>query len=289
MVYTGILAWLFYPEKNQPITHSNNSGSVFRSATTMIVIVSVINLGCTKTRVPDDQVYSSASFSVSIESNSDQKIHGTLTVTNNGDSPFPADRTFGGQMNLYDQNGALRSRIDAPTISSIQSRETISIAKVSWQLDPGVYFLVWGSPKYGGIISKFQVIEESDQIRAGRSLLIRTKPVEYGHNAANVGRVISVTTEQDGSLLIAGETPLPDQGLIFGLLYDEEGLMDQFPSSECVQITDGRWVIKIAAESEEGNGSLDPDKNYRIILFSDSLSVLPSKPYKIPLSPPVLN
>jgi hypothetical protein len=287
MVYIGVLVYLLFPDNSWKAYSSSKSTSAFRSAVITILIISVFNLGCSAISEPYDQVYTSPFFTVSVASSSDQKIHGSLVVTNKGDSQFPADSAFEGQMNLWDQNGALRSKINVYELSKIQPGESLEVLMFHNQLDPGVYFLAWGSPKYGGVISGFNVIEESDQIRVGKSLSFRTKPVEHNGFVSNAGRVVSFSAEQNGSLFIAGETPLPDQNCLFAIFYNQDGLFDWYPPGQPIQITDGRWQIEILADSGQDGLFIQPDTSYQIILFSNDLTVPPSEPFQIFISPPL--
>jgi len=288
-VYIGILIYLFTPDRSRLVKPSPNSQYAVRSAVITILVFSVFNLGCSAESAPEDQVFIPPVFSMLLGSGSDQKIQGELMITNTGDSQFPADSAFEGQMILWDENGDARSRVDAPDIPAIQPGDSLYLAKIHWGLDPGIYFGVWGSPKYGGVISGYFVNEESGQIRIGRSFHFRTKPIEYKHNAANTGQVKSFTAKPDGSLFITGETPLPDQSCIYAVFYNQEGLLDWYPPSQCVQIADGQWHINIRADAEQGGIHIQPDTSSRIILFSNDLAVPPSEPFEILISPPVQN
>jgi len=289
MVYIGILIYLFTTNDSWVINSSHNKKNVIRSAVVTILLVSVINLGCTSTPVPQDQYYTPPDFSVSLSLAEEQRIQSELAVFNGGDSPFPADSSFDGNMVLWDQNGVPRARIDAPKLPEIQPGESLTPTTLVWDLDPGTYFIVWGSPKYGGVIDSFTVKDGSGQNQISRSTQVHIKPVELSSNAFNAGQIGSFSIAKDGSLIISGESPLPDHGRVFAFIHNQDGVVDMCPQDHSSQIADGRWRIVIPSGPEECGVNILPDTNYRIILFSGDLSVPPSEPFDIFISPPVQN
>jgi hypothetical protein len=223
---------------------------------------------------------------VELEINADQETHGSLVVTNHGDSAFPADNSFEAEMNLWDQNGTSRSKIEVPIIGAIEPGESVYLSSGRWHLDPGVYFLTWGSPKYGGTIAVFSVLDQDGWLYLGKAQSFRTKPANYPITVAHTGRVEAFTIEGDGTLVIRGETPIPDQGCVFPLLFDQGGLLDGFPVGQCTPSTEGHWQLRTSMDTESPRISIHVDTNYRVILFSDDLTIAPSEPFELYISSP---
>lgn len=257
------------------------------SAALWLPLFSIWIIGCKQSELPKDQVFTSPTFSVTLEVNADQETHGSMIVTNTGDTVFPGDEAFGAGMNLWDQTAAPRFKIEAPIIREIQPGESIFLTSGRWHLDPGVYFLTWGSPKYGGSITVFSVVEEAGRLYLGNSQSFRTKPTDYEVAAPRAGSVRSFNLGENGSLFIMGETPLPDHSCVFPLIFDREGLLDGFPTGQCASIAEGRWQLQIPVNSMGQEIRIQPDTSYRVILFSNDLTTPPSEPFEIQISPPV--
>jgi hypothetical protein len=245
--------------------------------------------GCGDAGPPMDQVFTPPAFSAALEVNADQETLGSLIVTNTGEHTFPRDEAFEAEMNLWDQNTTPMFKIEVPTIQEIQPGETIYIASGYWHLDPGVYFLTWGSPKYGGVITVFSVIEKSDRLYLGELQSFRTKPANYVNITARAGSVQSFSLDDKDTIIIQGETPIPDLGCVFPLIFDQSGLLDGIPIGQCASIAEGRWQMQIPPDPADFQINIQPDTSYRIILFSDDLSIAPSEPFEIIISPPPVN
>jgi hypothetical protein len=92
--------------------------------------------------------------------------------------------------------------------------------------------------------------------------------------------------DNNGTLFIQGETPIPDTSCVFPLLLDQEGVVDGFPTGVCVQIAEGQWQMQIPSDSTGSGIPIEPDTSYQIILFAGDLSVPPSEPFAVQISPP---
>jgi hypothetical protein len=207
-------------------------------------------------------------------------------VTNDGEDIFPKDDAFNAEMNLWNSDAALRAKIEAPSISEIQPGESVFPASASWHLDPGIYILTWGSPKYGGVMTIFTVIEKEARLYLGKTRTFHTKPVIYEVTADRAGRVRSFNLDNNGTLFIQGETPIPDNGCMFPLLLDHQGVVDAFPTGMCVQIANRRWELQIPSDPAGNGPVIDPEFVYKVILFADDLSIPPSEPFAVQISPP---
>jgi hypothetical protein len=120
-----------------------------------------------------------------------------------------------------------------------------------------------------------------------RSHSFQTKPADYGSNISNCGLVKSFSLKEDGSLIVGGETPLPDQSCVFPLIYSRKGLEGGYPFGECVQIADGQWQLEVPGDGGNAGFLVEEDNSYRVIVFSSDLKIPPSEPFEILISPPV--
>ena len=254
-----------------------------------LMAMTILLAGCAQSLPASSQVFTPPAFSVALEVNADQETYGSLIVTNTGESLFPADDDFEGEMNLWDQTAAPRAKIEVPQVQEIQPGESLSLSSWTWHLEPGVYFLTWGSPKYGGSIAVFSVAQEAERLHLGKVRSFPTKPTHDPVTAEHAGSVRSFTLQDDGTLLLQGETPIPEQGCLFPLLIDQDGLLDDFPTGQCATITQGRWQFQIPMDPEGTQISIQPDTNYRVVLFSNDLTIPPSEPFDINISAPPTN
>lgn len=236
-----------------------------------------------------DQVVTPPKFSVAVETNTAQETRASLMVINSGNTPFPGSDDFNAEMVLWTAEGEPRARIEANVIQSIGPDETIYLSSGYWKLDPGVYFLTWGAPDYGGNVTIFSVIENSGRLNLGSSVSFNTKPFEYEVQAASAGSIQSFSKEVDGPLTIRGETSLPDTKCVFPILYGNEGVVEGFPVGTCAQIAEGQWQITLPPDPGGTEIQLKKDVNYQAILFSEDLTLPPSEPFSILISPPPQN
>jgi hypothetical protein len=257
-----------------------------KAAVLWLFAVAILMLSCQAQEQPIDQSFIPPVFSVALAVNAEQETRGSLVVANRGDTVFPADE-FGAVMNLWDQNADLRARIDAAVVQEIQPGESVDLASGTWRLDPGVYFLTWGSPKYGGVVTVFSVVTEDDWLHLGESQSFRTKPAYYSLRAESAGSVRGFTRYENGSLLFRGETQVPADGCLFTLLYDQDGMLDGFPVGKCAEIEDDHWQFEIQPDPQDSGSVLDAGSNYGVILFSNDLTLAPSEPFVIEISPPI--
>jgi hypothetical protein len=250
-------------------------------------IISIFLSGCADSGLPFDQVFTPPAFSVTLEINPDQETHGTMIVSNSSNHVFPADDTFEGEMYLWDHNAILRSKLEAHSIGKLQPGESVHLASWRWRLDPGVYFLTWGSSKYGGVITVFSVIENENRLSLGESQSARTKPPSYTVNTERAGSVEVFTLKNDGTLILRGETTLPEDRCIFPLLLEHESILEVFPFGQCANISDGSWTWQTPSEPGSLEVNIKPETSYKVILLSDDLATPPSEPFEINISPPV--
>jgi hypothetical protein len=212
-----------------------------------------------------------------------------MIVTNPGDTVFPGDEDFKAVMNLWNQDGTPRSKIEVPIMQEIQPEDSVYLSSGRWHLDPGVYFLTWGSPKYGGSITVFSVVEEAGRLYLGASQSFRTKSIDYDVTAALAGSIRSFNLNEDGTLFIMGETPLPDHSCVIPLLIDQDGLLEGFPVGQCAPIAEGRWQLQIPTDPAGPQLNIQLDTSYRAILFAEDLTTPPAEPFEIIISPPPEN
>jgi hypothetical protein len=132
-------------------------------------------------------------------------------------------------------------------------------------------------------------VSESDRLHLGKSVPFRTKPTDYQVTPARSGRVRSFNLDGNGTLFIMGETPLPDQNCVFPLLIDQDSLVDGFPVGQCAPIADGRWQLQIPMDPAGSQINFHPNTSYQVILFSNDLTIPPSEPFEIQISPLIQN
>ena len=263
------------------------SGSLFFIGF-VLSLVALPLAGCSVAVQPEDEVYTGQEFSIDLETTEDQ-IRANLIVSNPGESEFPGDSDFKGMARLYNQAGETSNFLaDTYYLAAIGAEDSRVVTSLNWSLNPGIYFLTWGEPEYGGVITTF-VLENmlSGAPEVVRSFSFQTKPIEYGPNINNAGIIKSFTLLEDGSIIITGETPIPDQNCVFPLLYSREGLVDSFPAGECVEVADGQWLLEVSAPPDSGGIQLEEDQSYQVIVFSNDLTIDPSEPFEVLISPPV--
>jgi hypothetical protein len=251
-----------------------------------LVILHILLSSCGSAITATEQAFTPPDFSVALEINADHEIHGSLIVTNTGDSPFPKDNDFNASMYLWKQNSELRARVEAHVIQELAPEEAVTLNEGYWHLNPGTFFLTWGAPHYGGVITVFSVLEENGELYLGKSISFPVTPVLYEGQIARVGLIKNFQLIEDNSIIIQGETHIPDSGCIFPLLYDQTGIVDGFPVGQCAKIADGQWQLVVPADPGKEGCFLEKDRTYSLILFSDDLEIPPSPPFAIELSPP---
>lgn len=251
----------------------------------LLLLMALPLVGCSQEAEPQDFYYPSQDFSVAFWTNEGQ-IEVGLLVTNPGDSIVPADEEFSGKATIWDHDGKTISGANSyymPRIGPEESREMINLRL---SLEPGIYFLAWGSPKHAGVMTIFKVELLSSGPEVVLSQSIETKPEHLGGEYKNSGMVKDFSLTEDGSLFLSGESPLPDESCLFPLLYSDEGLVDGFPFGECVQIADGQWHLNVPADPGNKRIHLEEDTSYRVIVFSEDIQVI-SEPFEVIISPPV--
>jgi hypothetical protein len=252
-----------------------------------MLLLAVLLTGCAEDEQPAiDQVITPPSFSVVLEVNAAQETHGSLVVTNPSEDIFPADDDFNAEMNLYDQAAQPRAKVEAHVIQEIQPGESIYLSSGRWKLDPGVYFLTWGAPEYGGSVTVFSVIEESGRLYLGKSQSFPTKPVQQPAAAARAGSITSFRLDDEGTLTLQGKTQMPDGSHLFVLLYAHDGLLEGFPTGSWIQAKQGEWQLQIPSDPAGAKITIEPDSFYRAVLLTEDLTVPPSEPFVIEISPP---
>lgn len=253
----------------------------------LITLATLLMAGCSEPAEPKDTVYPAQDFSIDLETYQNQ-IRANLIVSNPGDSEFPGDRDFEGKMSLWNESGESVGWAESNILSAIGSGESTGMGSFSWDLDPGVYFMTWGEPEYGGALSIFFVANNLSGVpEVVREQSFQTKPADYGADFNNSGSIDTFTLTADGSMIVSGESPLPDQSCLFPLIYSWKGLVEGYPLGECVQIADGHWQLEVPADPESDGIRFEEDNSYRVIVFSQDLRVPPSEPFEIIISPPV--
>lgn len=248
-----------------------------------ILLLSIILLcGCQEKPTPIETSYTSPRFTIALDENGDQQINAALGMRNTGDDPFPADETFNAVMKLWDQSGILRSEIKITSVQSIESDESIHLSTANWELTPGIYFIHWGTNEYGSVMGVFTVVEVENQISLGTAQFFPMKPAAYDVVAASAGTIKSFSTDENGTITLMGETPIPDRGHVFPLIFDANGLVEGMPTGQFASIAEGQWRIAFPASTI----TLEPEMTYSVLLFTDDLSVAPSEPFVIEFSPP---
>jgi hypothetical protein len=95
--------------------------------------------------------------------------------------------------------------------------------------------------------------------------------------------------EIDGTLIIRGETPVPDTRCVFPILFDSEGVVEGFPVGTCAQVAEGQWQMTLPADPSGYGVMLKEGVSYQVILFSEDLTLPPSEPFAVIISPPPAN
>lgn len=245
--------------------------------------------GCSGAVTPQDTFYPSQDFSIELATRNKQ-IWAKFFVTNPGDSEFPGDRDFKGRMDLWNESGASKSWAEAEILSTISPGESKEIVSFSWDLAPGVYFLTWSEPEYGGTLTAFFVADNLSGVPdVIRSHSFQTKPSQLEGDFSKAGTINSFTLTDDGSVIITGESSLPEQSCLFPLIYSWKGLTDGYPLGECTRVEGGHWQLELPSPSGSQGLQLEEDNSYRVILFSQDLNIPPSEPFEIGISPPVQN
>ena len=284
-VYAGILVRLFIPAGEADRTFN----PIRREVSPRIVLFSLsvlILAGCSPGGEPLDQVFTAPEFSAAYRSNGNEVL-GKLIVSNHGDSLFPGDDQLDGKMTLWTASGEPRAGLDQYSLPIIEPGESYQASSMEWILEPGTYFLAWGAPAYGGVLSVFSVEEKDGSLILGKTHSFRTKPAHFESGIENPGQIKEFRLEDDGGIFISGETPLPDQNCVLPLLYSQEGLVEGFPAGVCAPIADGRWSLEIPASPDKVGVQFEKGKNYRMMLFSGDLRLSPSEPFEIRIPPQI--
>lgn len=243
--------------------------------------------GANEPEQPDtDLVNATLNFSSAVEINTDQELHASLMVSNPGDTPFPEVDEFDAEMTLWTSDGEPRAKMEANMIQSIAPAETIQLSSGYWKLDPGVYFLTWGAPEYDGNITVFSIEKDADRINLGHVVNFNTNPADYVVAADHTGSIQSFSIEEDGTLTIKGQTSVPDKKCIFPILFDKNGVVEGFPAGACVQAAEGQWQMTLPSDPAGQGVQIEEDISYQVILFSEQLTLPPSQPFAVYISPP---
>ena len=285
LVYTGVLVWLFFTQGKQTLK-SALPGRKFLPVIYVLMLGLALLVGCGPAKTPVDHVYPATVFSVTYYTTA-EGIKAELWVTNPGEEDFPGDNLMEGKMTLWKLNGQPRAGLDHFSLPTIKPGESYLVSTLEWELEPGPYFLTWGTPSYGGVLSVFSVESKDGSLVLGRSQSFRTKPIQFEPGIKSPGQIREFRFDADGGFFIYGESPLPDQNCIFPLLFSKEGLVEGFPAGECVQIVEGSWYLEVPASSEEDGIQLLEDQNYALMLFSNDPRIPPSEPFMIDLSGPI--
>lgn len=252
----------------------------------LTIILACLLAGCSEPAQPVEQWFTAPTFAVRLELAPDQKIQGNLFVSNESVIPFPANENFKAVMNLWSQDGQLRSKIEAHIIQEIKPGESVSLASATWQLDPGMYLLTWGTPEFGGVASVFIVTQAANQLLLEKSLDVRTKPAQYSLNGNSAGSVSSFELNTDKIVTIKGETLLPNDGCLIPLLLDHDGIVDGFPAGMCADIDGSTWKMKIPTQPGAATLNIELEKTYTVILITGDPRIPPSQPFSVEISPP---
>ena len=261
-------------------TIGNNRTSIWLIS--FALLSSILLCGCQEKPEPIETSYTSPRFTIALDVNGDKEINATLGMRNTGDDLFPADETFNAVMKLWDQTGTLRVEINITSVQSIESDESIHVSTAHLELIPGVYFIHWGTNEYGSVIGVFTVVELEEQISLGAAQFFPMKPAAYDVLATSAGTVKSFSTDENGTITLMGETPIPDRGHVLPLIFDANGLVEGMPTGQFASIAEGQWRMEIPASTI----TLEPEMTYSVLLFTDDLSIAPSEPFVIEFSPP---
>lgn len=260
----------------------------------MVLISSILAItltGCsegTDRQVSDDDPV--LDFSINLDTHEEQ-IRVNLITSNQSDVEFPGDNDFEGKMSLWNQSSELVGWVEVEILPFIGIGESDKSVTLSWDadhLDPGINFLTWSGPNYGGTVTIFyvaKILSGASEVVSSHSF--QTEPAAFSTQYQNSGNINTFTLTEDGSVFIAGESPLPDGSCLFPVLYSQEGLVQGFPFGECVQIADGQWHLDVPADPGNERIHLEDETSYRVIIFSEDLQIAPSEPFQVMISPPV--
>lgn len=282
LVYAGVLVWLFAAERE---TVSLEKASILLTILVLGILPSLLLPGCASRDKESLFPAPELTFSVTLETSPEGEIQGSTLITNQAERRFPGDGNFLGQMTLWNGNGEPRAGFKVYSLSAIEPGETQKLFTGRWQLDPGIYFLTWGSDPYGGVISAFIVSGEDSSNNPGRTWSIPTPPAREISGVESPGQITSFSQRADGTLFISGKTPLPDECCLYLMPFSSQGLLDGFPVGYCVHPVDGSWVLEVPLPDGE-EWDFGPESGYRALLFSEHPSLPPSEPFQIDVSPP---
>ena len=253
----------------------------------MLAVASLALLlgGCQPKPIPQDSVIIPPDFAVVVETNAKQETHTSLVIANSSETIFPKDENLNASMQLWNPNGTLRAKLEVAECPEIKAGESIFPASAQWNLDAGVYFLTWGAPDYGSVMAVFSIVEKNDRLTMGTFQSFPLKPAQYSVVAVSAGSIQSFTMDENDTIILMGETPIPDMGHVFPLIFDANGLVEGMPTGQFASIADGRWRVEIPA----GSVTLEPERMYSILLFTDDPAIGPSEPFVIHVSSPVQN
>ncbi len=265
-----------------------NSTSIHKNVRCLMLILVSLGLlgfslaGCQEAPEPVDYAFTSPRFVAQLTTDRDGTVTAALGFRNTGNEPFPGDESFNGRMNLWEETGELRSQMKINSLQELAADEEVQLATANWELDSGNYVLHWGAEEYGSIAVIFSVSTSGEQPQIGRSLSFEMKPVRYEGAIRSAGSVETFLQEDSGMIVLMGETPIPDGGHLFPLMFGPEGIVEGFPVGTYAPIAEGRWRLEITAQAVD----LDPALTYTILLLCDDLSIAPSDPFIVELSPP---
>ncbi|MEE4194439.1 MAG: hypothetical protein V2J07_04500 [Anaerolineae bacterium] len=265
----------------------NTTSIVKISRCLMVVLISLGLLsfslaGCQEAPEPVDYAFSSPRFFANITTDREGTVQASLGFRNTGNDPFPGDDSFNGRMNLWQETGELRAQMQINALQELPADGEVELATANWELDAGNYILHWGAEEYGSIAVIFSVSTSGDQPQIGKSLSFEMKPIRYEGSIRTAGSVQTFLQEDSGMTVLMGETPIPDGGHLFPLMFGPDGIVDGFPAGTYAPIAEGRWRLEIPAQAIQ----LDPAQTYTVLLMCDDLSIAPSEPFIVDLSPP---
>ena len=120
-------------------------------------------------------------------------------------------------------------------------------------------------------------------------MCFQIKSLEFQAQAASAGSIQSFSLNEDGTAIISGETPVPDNNCVFPIIFGDMGVVEGFPVGTCAQVADGQWQMSLPADPGGNGVELDIDTSYQVILFCEDLTLPPSQPFAIHISPPPRN
>ena len=127
-------------------------------------------------------------FQAPMNVNSSEEFHASLEVHNNGTKTFPGDESFNGVMELRNETGELRARMEIVQLHALAPGESAFATAWRSKLLPGTYQLMWGAPGHGYTTVNFSVIELNGRLYLGEEVLMTSPegdlPVSPDHGAA---------------------------------------------------------------------------------------------------------